>query len=104
MRVGFRPTPCRRSSEPGRSVAAARKGAADEKSPGTSSESGESRSAGHTVATGGLRSTRAPAPASIRSVWSRLGAGSTTVVGPPAAYSPASSTHDLTWALATGLS
>ena len=37
----------------------------------------------------------------MRSVWSRLGAGSTTVVDPSASM-PAISTQDLTWALATG--
>ena len=47
--------------------------------------------------------TATPAPASIRSVWSRLGAGSTTLVV-PAAASPASSTQDFTCALATGIS
>jgi hypothetical protein len=36
-------------------------------------------------------------------VWSRLGSGSTTVVGPDA-RSPANSTHDLTCAEATGSS
>jgi hypothetical protein len=49
------------------------------------------------------RDTATPAPASIRSVWSRLGAGSTTLVVPAAAR-PASSTQDFTWALATGIS
>ena len=39
----------------------------------------------------------------MRSVWSRVTAGSTTVVS-PSAYSPASSTADFTWALATGMS
>ena len=38
----------------------------------------------------------------MRSVWSRVGAGSITRVV-PAAYSPASSTQDLTCALATGM-
>ena len=35
-------------------------------------------------------------------MWSRVGTRSTTVVGPSAAYSPASTTHDFTCALATG--
>ena len=39
----------------------------------------------------------------MRSVWSRLGCGSVTVVG-SAAASPARSTHDFTCALATGIS
>jgi hypothetical protein len=34
-------------------------------------------------------------------VWSRLGCGSTTRVGPPSARSPARRTADFTWALAT---
>ena len=48
------------------------------------------------------RAIGAPARGSIRSVWSRLGTGSITVVA--SVTSPASSTHDLTWALATGSS
>jgi hypothetical protein len=47
------------------------------------------------------RLMRTPAAASMRSVWSRLGTGSTTVVG-PVAVNPASSTHDLICAEATG--
>ena len=45
--------------------------------------------------------TSPPNAASIRSVWSRLRAGSTTLTGPDA-ESPARSTADFTWALATG--
>ena len=44
--------------------------------------------------------TSAPIARSSRSVWSRVGAGSTTVVS-PSANRPASSSADLTWALAT---
>ena len=51
----------------------------------------------------GWRGTRAPAARSIRSVWSRVASGSTTVVS-PSASSPASSTHDFTCAEATGSS
>ena len=47
--------------------------------------------------------TSAPIAASIRSVWSRDARGSITVVA-PGACRPASSTADLTWAEATGLS
>jgi signal transduction histidine kinase len=50
-------------------------------SPGTANRSGARRSAGHTAASPGDRRTRAPAAASIRSVWSRLGCGSTAAVG-----------------------
>ena len=49
MRRGLRLTPCTWSSEPGTSVAATTNGAADEKSPGTSTSPSESRSAGRTV-------------------------------------------------------
>ena len=86
---------------PGTSVAATTKGAADEKSPGTSTSPSESRSTGRTVTLVGRTVTLAPASCSMRSVWSRVGAGSTTVVS-PSAYSPASSTADFTCALATG--
>ena len=48
--------------------------------------------------------TRAPIAASMRSVWSRVTAGSTTVVGPSSAKSPARRIADFTWALATGSS
>ena len=48
-------------------------------------------------------STSAPAAASIRSLWSRVGSGSTTRVSPSASR-PAKSRQDLTWALATGSS
>ena len=47
------------------------------------------------------RSTVAPKWRSIRSVWSRVGCGSITVVA-PGVLSPASSTADLTWAEGTG--
>ena len=49
------------------------------------------------------RVTATPLRSSSRSVWSRLGTGSTTVVAPVASR-PASSTHDLTCAEATGSS
>ena len=78
-------------------------GAADEKSPGTRTASSDSRSARSTETDAGVRRTRAPAAASISSVWSREGACSMTVVR-PAAPRPASSTADFTWALATGSS
>ncbi len=90
------------------------KNAAEEKSPGTSSSPGPSALVGTTVircagsspwmVTGvpafSVR-TDAPAARSMRSVWSRVGRCSTTVVG-PSALRPASSRHDLTCALATG--
>ena len=80
------------------------KGAADEMSPGTTTRCSAMRSAGQTETLAARRSTRTPAAASMRSVWSRVGVGSTTVVGPLSANRPASSTHDLTCAEATGSS
>jgi hypothetical protein len=77
--------------------------AADDRSPGTTSDCASSSSVHVTDTVSPSRCTETPAPASIRSVWSRLGAGSTTVVVPPAP-SPASSTQDFTCALATGSS
>ena len=82
-------------------------------SAGTTISPGSNRAAGRTETTpapafapgpdAASRPTSAPAAASIRSVWSRLGTGSRTRVS-PAASSPASSTQDFTWALATGSS
>ena len=48
-RLGFKPTPCRRTRLPGVTSAAIRKNAAEEKSPGTSSSNGCNRSAGSSV-------------------------------------------------------
>ena len=101
--VGLSPTPVRDSALPGTIVAATMKKAAAEMSPGTSISPGRSPRAGRIVTVSPLRWTSAPAAASIRSLWSRLGAGSTMLVS-PSAISPASSRHDLTWALATGIS
>ena len=77
--------------------------AADDRSPGTSTSSSSSSSQLTTATRAPSRVTVTPARTSIRSVWSRLGAGSVIVVVPSAA-SAASITHDLTWALATGSS
>ena len=82
MRRGLRLTPWTCSSEPGTRVAATMNGAAEEKSPGTSTSPSESRSAGRTVTLVDRTATSAPAACSMRSVWSRVGAGSTTVVSP----------------------
>jgi hypothetical protein len=89
--------------DPGRSAAATRNGAADEMSPGTSTSSSRRRSGLSTEIERPRRSTRTPAASSISSVWSRVGAGSTTVVL-PRAPSPASRIADFTCALATGSS
>ena len=78
-------------------------GAAEEKSPGTSISPSSSRSAGQTLtrAAAALH-PRARRP-SIRSVWSRVGSGSTTVVAPSRVE--AGEQHaDFTCALATGSS
>ena len=79
-------------------------GAAEEKSPGMSSESGGIRSAGQTRISVPARVSRRPSERSRRSVWSREGVCSTTVVGPSSASSPASRTADFSCALATGSS
>ena len=89
--------------DPGTIAAATSRGAADEKSPGTSSSSSRSTSAVSTETLPGRRVTRAPARSRSRSVWSRVGIGSTTVVV-PAARRPASSTADFTCAEGTGSS
>ena len=78
------------------------KKAADEKSPGTSMRAASSRAGGCSVALPPRATTSTPKLCSIRSVWSRVTAGSTTVVA-PSAYRPASSSADFTWALATGI-
>ena len=104
VRVGLSPTPVSASSLPGTIVAATTKKAAAEMSPGTAISPGfEGGAPGWIVTASPSRPTSAPAAASIRSLWSRLGAGSTTRVS-PSARRPASSRHDLTWALATGSS
>ena len=102
VRVQLRPMPETTTREPGTSMAAATTKAADEGSPGhhhlveLDLVHLRRRSAGRPRASNGTRARR-----SMRSVWSRLGAGSTTVVEPSASI-PAISTQDLTWALATG--
>ena len=76
-------------------------GAAELASPGTRKWVAW-RGPGSTATLLPLTETRAPMARSIRSALSRLGAGSRTRVG-PCAPSPASSMHDFTWALATGM-
>ena len=79
----------------GTNVAATMNGAAEEKSPGTSTSPSCKRSGGSTLTELGRTVTRAPPACSINSVWSRVGAGSITVVLPTAPR-PASRTADLT--------
>ena len=103
VRVQLAPMPSMTIRERGTSTAAAAWKAADDGSPGTCRAPSSSSSWAATVMRSPSRAIRTPAAASIRSVWSRLGLGSTTVVGPEASR-PASSTHDLTCAEATGSS
>src|SRR6266511_2364508 len=89
------------SSDPARSVAPTTNGAAAEKSPGTVTSSSARRAAGSIETERGRCRTPAPAARSISSVWSRVGAGSETVLV-PSAFRAASRIADFTWALATG--
>ena len=102
-RRGLRPMSCTVRLDPGSSAAATRNGAAEEMSPGTSTSSSRRCSVPSTEIERPFRRTGTPAASSISSVWSRVGAGSSTVVL-PRAPSPASSTADFTCALATGSS
>ena len=101
VRVGFTPTFSMMYSPLPAMLPATRKNAAEEISPGTSTREPcrvcrpFSRTRGPSV------SICTPKPRSMRSVWSRVGAGSVTVVM-PSAYSPASRIADFTCALATG--
>ena len=101
MRVQLRPIPETTTREPGTSMAAATMKAADEGSPGTTTSSSSISSTCVTVRRPFSDWNGTWARRMRRSVWSRLGPGSTTVVEPSASI-PAISTHDLTWALATG--
>ena len=100
MRPGFRPTPGHRTRQPGRDAARARKNAAEPRSPGTRNPNGSS-GPGCTVTSAPFNTTSTPHMRSIRSVWSRVGIGSMTVVR-SAAASPARRIADFTCALATG--
>ena len=105
VRVGLRPTPVRVDVAAGHEQGARPGRRRRRRSrPGRRSGPASSRSAG--------ARPRRPRPAaarrrrrrlSMRSLWSRLGSGSTTRVSPSASR-PAKSRHDLTWALATGSS
>ena len=100
-RVQLTPTRSSTSREPRTSTPAAIRNAAEDRSPGTSTDRARARRCCRTVVRNPpprrrpSRATGAPARASIRSVWSRVGTGSITVVA--SVTSPASSTHDLTW-------
>ena len=92
------------TSLPGTIDAATTQKAACEGSPGTSSASGD-RVDGRSRTTwprpSGVTSSLAPHADSNSSVCTRVSTGSRTTVS-SAAPSPASSTADFTWALATG--
>ena len=101
VRVGFTPTWGRVSSLSSAMEAPTRKNAAEEMSAGTSRGPAASGVPPVTVLVAPSRRTGTPKPPSIRSVWSRVGAGSVTEVS-PSAYRPASNTADFTWADAIG--
>ena len=103
VRVRLTPTSRISSREPGTSTPAAIRKAAEDRSPGTDSSSSSSSSQLTTLTTAPSRRTVTPARTSMRSVWSRLGAGSVMLVV-PSAVSAASRMQDLTCALATGSS
>ena len=106
VRVGLTPTRSMVTAAPGVIAAATRKKAAEEISPGTSTRQARGRCPPRSLTEANppalSRPSAIPKPRSMRSVWSRQGPGSRTVVS-PSAYSPASSRQDLTWALATGM-
>ena len=83
MRAGLRLTSSSTIDEPGTIVAATTKNAADDGSPGTTSSNGVGAPARdpERAVVDHLDAARRSAP-SIRSVWSRLGAGSTISVVP----------------------
>ena len=101
VRVQFSPTSFTTTREPRTRIAAATMKAADDGSPGTRTPSISSSSTEAIFSRSPSCSNGTRAPRRKRSVWSRLGAGSITVVEPDA-FIPASSTQDLTCALATG--
>ena len=102
----MRLTPGTVISDPGTRSAAATGKAAEDGSRGTAT--GWATSSGRPVRVMTRPSSVtsvvicAPKPASIRSVWSRVGSASITTVS-PGAFSPARSTADLICALATGV-
>ena len=104
MRAGVqRARPRSRGRDPGTKVAATTKKAADDGSPGISSVNDEGTPRCTRVVTLSTTSTGAPRYPKIRSVWSRLGAGSTISVT-PSACSPARISAVFTWPLATASS
>ena len=104
-RVGLTPTPRTVTRLPGTISAATSRNAAAEMSPGTVSRCGRSSASPVIVmarpAGVSVQRSSAPKPASMRSLWSRVGTASITVVR-PGAFNPASSKADFTCAEATG--
>src|SRR5262245_31935081 len=94
VRVGLSPTPRSRTSEPGTRSAATTRNAADDGSPGTGISAPRSRWPPRSATLPSVRSTCTPRYPRRRSVWSRLGSGSRTIVR-PRARRPASRTADL---------
>ncbi len=100
IRVGLSARPSTTSSEPGVIAAATTQNAADDGSPGTENSSGPGAPAVTRTARSSTRTTGAPRAPSMRSVWSRLAAGSAISVV-PVACSPARIRAVFTCALAT---
>ena len=98
VRRGLSRTFSMRTNASGRTRPATTRNAALETSPGTSRETGRRVAPPWTETAAPFTSTATPNAGSRRSVWSRVAAGSTTVVR-PSAWSPASRTADFTCAL-----
>src|SRR5947199_2147058 len=81
---GLRPTSSITIDEPGVMHAATANSAADDGSPGTSRSKGAGAPVSIRVVRSSTRATGARSASSMRSVWSRLGAGSSTSVTPSA--------------------
>ena len=105
VRLGLRPTFSTVSSAPGVMAPATSQKAAELMSPGTTTCWPRRQAPGTTVTSvwpGPPTVSSAPKARSMRSLWSRLWAGSITVVG-PVAVRPASRMALFTWAEATGV-
>ena len=103
VRVGLSATFSMVSSLSSSTAAITARKAADDGSPGALMSWACRRAGPVTLTVRPSTSTGTPKAGSRRSVWSRLLAGSVTLVVPPACR-PASSTALLTWADALGLS
>ena len=99
--MGLAPTRATVTRPSSTSAPATRRKAAEEISPGTATAWPRSSRPGVIVTVRPSTESRAPKPASIRSVWSRDWAGSVTLTG-PSAQRPARRRAVLIWAEATG--